>query len=152
MRCTLSWAWLSLLSLGSTLCAQDFTVDWSTIDGGGGTSTGAGYSAAGIIGQPDAGTMSGGGFAVRGGFWSIVAAQQAETLPSLDVSVSNSVVRIWWSLPGTDFVLDQTTTLDGSPIPWTEVPFPYQTNATHIYITAPAVGARFYQLRKPARP
>ena len=40
--------------------AGDFSLDWSTIDGGGGTSTGGVYSVSGTIGQPDAGAMSGG--------------------------------------------------------------------------------------------
>src|SRR5688572_28809517 len=43
---------------------------WSTIDGGGGTSSGGGFTLSGSIGQPDAGTMSGGGFTLSGGFWS----------------------------------------------------------------------------------
>ena len=47
-----------------------FTIDWYTIDGGGGTSTGGGFALSGTIGQPDAGPeMSGGGFTVSGGFW-----------------------------------------------------------------------------------
>jgi len=47
----------------------DYTLDWYTIDGGGGTSTGGDYSLSGTIGQPDAGEMSGGDYAVSGGFW-----------------------------------------------------------------------------------
>jgi len=41
----------------------------STIDGGGGTSTGGSYELSGTIGQPDAGQMSGGSYALTGGFW-----------------------------------------------------------------------------------
>ena len=37
--------------------AQNYTVDWMTVDGGGGTSTGGVYSVTGTIGQPDAGVM-----------------------------------------------------------------------------------------------
>jgi len=57
--------------------------------------------------------------------------------------------RLRWPLPATGYVLDLTPTLRGTPIPWTQVPLPYQTNATHIYITVPTpAGTRFYQLRK----
>jgi len=42
---------LLLPSLGF---AQQYSIDWSTIDGGGGTSTGGDYSLSGTIGQPDA--------------------------------------------------------------------------------------------------
>jgi hypothetical protein len=40
------------------------------VDGGGGASQGAPYTLSGPIGQPDAGTMAGGTFVLRGGFWS----------------------------------------------------------------------------------
>ena len=47
-----------------------FTLDWWTVDGGGGTfSTNGGYSLGGSIGQPDAGTASGGTYTLDGGFW-----------------------------------------------------------------------------------
>jgi hypothetical protein len=45
-------------------------LDWYTIDGGGGTSSGGDYSLSGTIGQPDAGGMSGGDYDLSGGFWS----------------------------------------------------------------------------------
>lgn len=47
-----------------------FDLSWSTIDGGGGTSTGGVFEVAGTIGQPDAGViLAGGTYEVRGGFW-----------------------------------------------------------------------------------
>ena len=61
--------------------AQNFTIDWFTIDGGGGTSTGGVYSVSGTIGQPDAGTMSAGNYSLVGGFWGIVAAVQTPGAP-----------------------------------------------------------------------
>lgn len=50
----------------------DFSVDWYTIDGGGGTSSGGAYSLSGTIGQHDASPapMQGGAFTLVGGFWS----------------------------------------------------------------------------------
>lgn len=43
---------------------------WSTVDGGGGTSSGGGFTMSGTIGQPDAsGPLAGGGFTLTGGFW-----------------------------------------------------------------------------------
>ena len=47
----------------------DYEITWSTIDGGGGTSTGGNYALVGITGQPDAGQMSGGDYVLSGGFW-----------------------------------------------------------------------------------
>ena len=49
--------------------AQSLTVDWFTVDGGGGTSSDGALTIGGTIGQPDAGTMSDGTLAVQGGFW-----------------------------------------------------------------------------------
>ncbi len=51
--------------------AQDFQIDWHTVDGGGTMFTaGDGLELSGTVGQPDAGRMSGGGFDLDGGFWS----------------------------------------------------------------------------------
>ncbi len=47
-----------------------YDLTWNTIDGGGAMfSTGGAYSLAGTIGQYDTGTMSGGSYALNGGFW-----------------------------------------------------------------------------------
>jgi hypothetical protein len=50
-------------------------INWYTIDGGGGTSTGGNFTLSGTIGQPDAGpVMAGGNFTLSGGFWAGVGA------------------------------------------------------------------------------
>jgi hypothetical protein len=47
-----------------------FDLCWNTIDGGGSASTGAAFVLTGTIGQPDAGpVLTGGAFALTGGFW-----------------------------------------------------------------------------------
>ena len=76
------------------LSAQSYSIDWSTIDGGGGTSTGGVYSVSGTIGQPDAGVMSGGNFSLTGGFWGIVAAVQNPPAPLLTVTRSSTIVVV----------------------------------------------------------
>jgi hypothetical protein len=44
----------------------------TTVDGGGGTSTGGGFTLTGTIGQHDAGgPLNGGNFSLNGGFWAI---------------------------------------------------------------------------------
>ncbi len=48
----------------------DFDINWHTIDGGGlMRSTGGDFELSGTVGQPDAGSMSGGDFTLTGGFW-----------------------------------------------------------------------------------
>jgi len=48
--------------------AATYDLTWSTVDGGGGTSSGGIYSLGGTAGQPDAGLVSGGTFTLAGGF------------------------------------------------------------------------------------
>ena len=117
-----------------------------TIDGGGGT--GGVYSVSGTIGQPDAGTFAGGTYKVEGGVWSATALQTPGA-PRLLITRSGSGVIVSWPRPATGFLLDSTPSLGPAAV-WSQVPFPYQTNATDIFITVPApVGNRFYRLRKP---
>ena len=127
--------------------AQSYKIDWFTIDGGGGTSTGGVYSVSGTIGQPDAGKMSGGNFSIDGGFWGITVAVQTPGGPLLSVERLGDAVRVYWPTKTIGFVLDQSPTVTGA---WSQVSFPYATNATQISITVPSpVGNKFYRLRKP---
>jgi hypothetical protein len=65
----LGWA-LAVSTFVVTPCHAVDSITWYTMDGGGaiGTANG-GYRLSGTIGQPDAGTLSGGSFVLRGGFW-----------------------------------------------------------------------------------
>ena len=144
---------LSLLFLAFCLRAQaQYSVDWHTIDGGGGTSTGGVYAVSGTIGQPDADTtMTNGPYSLTGGFWSVLAIQTPGA-PLLKViyTATNTVV-VSWPLPATGWVLQQTNQLPNVAVPWPQVPSPYITNATEIFILVapPVTGHRFYRLNKP---
>lgn len=46
-----------------------YALNWWTVDGGGGVSSGGNFDIQGTAGQPDAGVMNGGNFTVEGGFW-----------------------------------------------------------------------------------
>lgn len=61
-----------LLAAAASALSQNYSIDWFTIDGGGGTSSGGSYSVSGTIGQPDAGSMSGGAYTLVGGFWGLI--------------------------------------------------------------------------------
>jgi hypothetical protein len=71
-------------------CAQ-FSIPWSTIDGGGGTSTGGGFTLTGTIGQPDAATLVGGSFQCLGGYWGGAAAPSC--FANCDNSTTSPVVN-----------------------------------------------------------
>jgi hypothetical protein len=49
--------------------AAGFSLDWYTIDDGGGQASGGTYQLSVTVGQPDAGTSIGSGFTLEGGFW-----------------------------------------------------------------------------------
>ena len=141
-----------LLSAAASVSAQSYNIDWFTIDGGGGTSSGGAYSLSGTIGQPDAGAMSGGAYTLIGGFWGAIQAIQTPGAPLLSVeTLPNGTVRVFWPSSATGFVLDQATALTvASPTSWSSVSFPYQTNASQISITtAPSPAQKYYRLRKP---
>ena len=82
-------------ALGIASAGPAYSIEWSTIDGGGGTSTGGVYTLSGTIGQHDAsGALTGGVYAIEGGFWPGVssgpsacnAADLAEPFGVLDLS------------------------------------------------------------------
>jgi hypothetical protein len=129
---------------------QSYVLDWSTIDGGGGTSTGGTYTVSGTIGQPDAGTMSGGNYTLQGGFWGVIAAVQTPGAPWLSVIRSNATVIVSWPKPAEGWNLEYTAVLTSGTNVWTQIPPPYQTNATECYVTEPTPsGNRFYRLHQP---
>ncbi len=128
-----------------------YTIEWSTVDGGGGVSTGGVYTVSGTIGQPDAGTMSGGNFTLDGGFWGLIAAVQTPGAPLLSIALTPqlSTVTVSWPLPADGWVLQWTNRLDAASAPWPQISPPYQTNATQAWIVEPApAGNRFYRLHK----
>jgi hypothetical protein len=57
---TLFLAFSALVVFSVSTARAQFSIDWFTIDGGGGTSTGGVFSVTGTIGQPDAGTLTNG--------------------------------------------------------------------------------------------
>jgi hypothetical protein len=142
---------LLLTLMAFCLWAQaQYSIDWSTIDGGGGTSTGGVYTVTGTIGQPDAGAMSGGSFTLQGGFWSVVAAVQTPGAPYLTVTRSNNAVIVSWPLPADGWVLEYTNALPQLSVPWPQLAPPYQTNGANLLFTEPVPGGnRFYRLHKP---
>jgi hypothetical protein len=134
----------------STAYAQPYSIDWSTLDGGGGTSTGGVYAVSGTIGQPDAGTMSGGPYTLSGGFWGILAAVQTQGAPWLTVfRTSTNTVVVSWPLPADGWVLGATNALPALPGPWPQLAPPYQTNGANLeFIEPTAAGNRFYRLHR----
>ena len=64
---------LVLLCWNNPAAAQTgggYDLTWSTIDSGGGETSGGGFTLNGTVGQPDAaGLLEGGSYSLNGGFW-----------------------------------------------------------------------------------
>ncbi len=138
----------SALILCSSALAQNYSIDWHSIDGGGGTSTGGVYSVSGTIGQPDAGVMSGGNFTLVGGFWGIISAIQTPGYPLLTVTrtLTNTVV-VSWPSPSTGFILQQNFDLNTTN--WVGVgQSPADNGTVKSILVNPPLGNLFFRLKK----
>jgi hypothetical protein len=138
-----------LVSGALSLRAQTYSIDWYTIDGGGGTSSGGTYSVSGTIGQPDAGHLSGGNYTLDGGFWGIIAAVQTPGAPVLRVvSTATNTVVVAWPAPSTGFSLQQNPSL--STTNWVGVTnTPVTVGAELQVVISPPAGNRFFRLKTP---
>ena len=136
---------LSLLipSLGF---AQQYSIDWYKICGGGGTSTNGIYSVTGTIGQPDASSaMAGGSYSLTGGFWSWISVVQTAGLPNLTITHAGHSVIVSWPNTGI-YTLQQNSNL-AALAGWTTSGYSVSTsNGTNsITITQPT-GNLFFRL------
>jgi len=125
--------------------SAQYAIDWSTIDGGGGTSTNGQYSVSGSIGQPDAGlTMTNGQYSLTGGFWALPQAVQVEGAPTFTIiKGAPGFANISWTPASTNWVLQERVNLTSGI--WSNSPSG-TTNPIAVPVTAPT---KFYRLFKP---
>jgi hypothetical protein len=126
-----------------------YSINWYKIAGGGGTSSNGSYSVSGTIGQPDAsGAMTGGQYAVTGGFWSLIAVVQTANLPELSITRSGNSVIVSWPDTG-NYNLQQTSTLANSNS-WTLNGNTVTTSGgTNSITITPPTGNVFFRLQNP---
>lgn len=135
---------VALLAIGPSLAhSQSFTIDWYTIDGGGGTSTGGVYSVSGTIGQPDAGTLTGGPYTLRGGFWGALISIQVQDAPLLSIEPATGGALISWEPPTPGWFLQYNDNL--STTNWINA----VSGETNPVMIPNALSVRFFRLRKP---
>ena len=138
------------VTLVASVAVGQLTLDWATVDGGGGSSTGGVYSVIGTIGQPDAGKMSGGNYSIDGGFWGLIAAVQTPGAPLLSIfRTTTNTVAVFWPSPSTGFTLQQNTN-GVATVNWSNVATaPTDDGTTKTIIVNPPTGNRYYRLFKP---
>jgi hypothetical protein len=140
---------LATVSVPMASVAQQYSIDWYKIAGGGGTSTNGQYSLSGTIGQHDAGgPMTGGNYSLTGGFWSLYAVQTPGA-PVLTIKLTaTNTAQVYWPSPSTGFNLQVNTNL--ATTNWVTPAETVQDNGTIKFIIVnPPAGNRFYRLKSP---
>ena len=109
--------------------AEEFELNWSTIDAGGGSSAGETYRIGGTIGQPDAWNASSNGYQLTGGFWDGIGEEDTGTPTPTFTPKATSTFGPTETPTGTMIPLTPTSTgTQVVPTP-TATPIPGDTNA-----------------------
>lgn len=133
---------LAFAASAAALAAMaQYSIDWSTLDGGGASSSGGSYTLRGTIGQPDADNMAGGSYAVQGGFWAPMAVQVGGA-PWLDIISTNGVdIVVSWLPADPGWVLQETLNLQSN---WVDS----ASGSTNPVAIPATEAAQFYRLRE----
>jgi len=124
--------------------AQQYSINWYKISGGGGTSTGGTYQVSGTIGQHDAGgAMVGGQYSLTGGFWSLYAVQSPGA-PLFTITYAGNQAIVSWSPSVTGWTLQTNNNLATGV--WGNYAGPVVNNSA---TNSPPTGNLFFRLTHP---
>jgi hypothetical protein len=127
--------------------AQQYSIGWYKIAGGGGTSTGGVYSVSGTIGQLDAsGAMTGNSYSLTGGFWSLISVVQTVGAPTLFISHSGNTVTVYWQNVSS-WTLQQNANLV-NPSGWSASSGVTTSNGTNYLNIVLPTGNLFFRLKQ----
>jgi hypothetical protein len=148
MKTTNALCFLLICGFWLELAAQ-YSIDWHKVSGGGGASSGGQYAVSGTVGQHDAGgPLTGGGYSIEGGFWSLLAVVETPGMPTLLITrTAPGTVVISWPSPSTGFGLQQNSDL-GNPNGWLDFGGTINDNGTTKSVTVNALtGDLFFRLK-----
>ena len=134
-----------LLSVfGFRASGQSYSINWSKIAGGGGTSTNGQYSLSGTIGQPDAGgPMTNGQYSITGGFWSLIQVVQTAGAPLLTITYAGNQAIVSWPVSATGWTLQTNSNLATGT--WSN----YAGTVVNNSVTnSPPMGSLFFRLKQ----
>jgi hypothetical protein len=142
---------ISILLLAAAMSAHaQYAIDWFTLDGGGGQSSGGAYTITGTIGQPDAHAQADGGiYSITGGFWALE--DSSSSRPVLVMQRSKNVFIIAWPLTATGYYLQTTYDL-APPMVWQPVTSGITTNGGTLILqvtNTASVTNQFFRLVSP---
>lgn len=138
-------------ALSATAHAQS-SVDWFTLDAGGGAHSSANYVVNFTAGQMDVGStfLNSANYRIIPGFWALEDLGPATGLPELSIAESGPNVVLSWPSPSTGFVLQHTDSLNVLPAAWSDTPGLVSDNGFIKSLTLPHnLSKRFYRLRRP---
>jgi len=133
----------------ATAGAQEYRIESSTIDAGGGASEGGRFRVEGTIGQPETGTATGGRYTFEGGFWGGgVQAVQVAGLPQLRImKQGKDTVVLTWDDPEGRFALQESGNLAAAA--WSAAGRTIQADgATRRVTVTGAAGRLFFRLSR----
>src|ERR1700742_822598 len=143
-------AGFALAISASQASAQNYSIDWYKIAGGGGTSTNGQYSVSGTIGQHDAsGPMTGGNYSLTGGFWRLLSVVQTAGSPTLRIFLTSSnTAVVAWPSSTTGFTLQQNS--NAGDANWTAVSGTINVvGSENQVVITPPTGREFFRLKSP---
>jgi hypothetical protein len=124
--------------------AQNYSIDWHKIAGGGGSSSGGQYSLSGTIGQHDAGgPATNSEYSASGGFWTLFAVQTTGA-PTLAIKIiGGNSVMVYWPSATAGYSLQMNPDLN--PADWAAPSQTVNDDGTNKYIviTSPTGNAYF---------
>jgi hypothetical protein len=124
--------------------AQQYSIDWYKVSGGGGASMGGVYSVSGTVGQHDAGgPMTGGNYSLTGGFWALYAVQTPGA-PLLTITHLGNQAIVSWPPSVTGWTLQTNANL--TTLTWSK----YLGTVVNNAVTNPLPhGNLFFRLTQP---
>lgn len=145
---------LLLVILSQSLHAQSagpYQLDWSTVDGGGGSSSSGRYRVTGSIGQPDAGQLSGGHYLVEGGFWCElpVVLNDGDVLLKIRRAPAVGYAELYWPIDVNSFAVEAANSLTSAD--WQLISEACVESATDHIVTVPISSYRYFRLH-PLQP
>jgi hypothetical protein len=128
--------------------AQNYSINWYKVAGGGGTSTGGTYAVSGTIGQHDAsGAMTGGTYSLTGGFWALISVLQTPGAPTLYIGQSGGTVTVFWQdVSGWNLEQNNNLTVEAS---WSTNSSWTTSNGTNYLNLNSPTGNLFFRLEHP---
>jgi hypothetical protein len=138
-------------ALSVTAHAQS-SIDWFTLDAGGGAHSSANYVMNFTAGQTDVGStvLNSANYRIIPGFWALEDLGPATGLPELSIAESGPNVVLSWPSPSTGFILQHTDSLNVLPATWSDTPGLVSDNGFIKTLTLPHnLSKRFYRLRRP---